>query len=287
MTRNARAGIHGLLLLALLALAPASAQAQLRMQGEAEQGGLVVGSVAPGSEVLLNEKALRIGEDGTFVIGFDRDAEPEARLEVRHANGVRELRTLRVQPRDWKIERIDGLPQKKVTPNTKALKRIRAEAALIRKARKRDTAEALFASGFLRPVPGRISGVFGSQRILNGQPRSPHSGTDYAAPAGTPVRATADGVVSLVHEDMYFTGKTVMIDHGHGLASVYAHMSDIAVKEGARVRQGDVIGAVGASGRATGPHLHFGISWRDIRLDPETVLAVLPAESQAALRSDD
>ncbi len=269
-----------LLVLLLLAAAPGVAWAQLVLEGAAEQGGLLLGRVAPGSEVRLDERPVRVAEDGAFVLGFDRDAAAEAALEVRHANGIREQRTLTVAPRDWEVQRIDGLPSKQVAPDDDALRRIRAEAALIRAARKRDSAEALFASGFLRPVEGRISGVFGSQRILNGQPRSPHSGTDYAAPAGTPVKATADGVVSLAHADMFFTGKTVMIDHGHGLASVYAHLSEVAVVEGARGRRGEVIGAVGATGRATGPHLHFGISWHDVRLDPETVLTVLPAPGE-------
>jgi murein DD-endopeptidase MepM/ murein hydrolase activator NlpD len=134
-----------------------------------------------------------------------------------------------------------------------------------------------FETGFLQPAQGRISGVFGSQRILNGQPRSPHSGLDIAAPTGTPIVATADGIVSLVHDGMVLTGKTVMIDHGFGLDSVYIHMSDISVEQGQRVRQGDPIGAIGMTGRTNGPHLHFGISWYGAKLDPQTVMAALPA----------
>ena len=176
---------------------------------------------------------------------------------------------------------MDGLPPSTVTPDPVTAELIRQQGSLIVAARNRTESLPFFETGFMQPAEGRISGVFGSQRILNGQARSPHSGLDIAAPTGTLVRATADGVVSLVHDGMVLTGKTVMIDHGFGLDSVYIHMSEITVESGQAVRQGDVIGAIGMTGRTNGPHLHFGISWYGAKLDPQTVMAALPAGQNA------
>ena len=158
--------------------------------------------------------------------------------------------------------------------------RIRAENARIAEARAVDRAEPMFESGFVWPVVGPISGVFGSQRVLNGEPRRPHYGVDVAAPPGTPVTAPADGVVAIAHPDMYYTGGTVLIDHGHGLTSVYSHLEEVWVKEGARLRQGDPIGSVGATGRATGPHLDWRINWFDQRLDPALLVPPMPEPAQ-------
>lgn len=260
----------------LLALSAAPAAAEVTVTGEAVQGGLVQGRTEPGASVALDGKPVPVGENGGFLLGFGRDAAPQAHLTVRHADGATEERLLEVARRDWDIQRIDGLPEKQVTPDPALLERIKAEAALIAKARERVTPGAWAVSGFSAPAPGRVSGVFGSQRILNGEPRSPHSGTDIAAPQGTPVAAAADGTVSLAQPDLFYTGRTVMVDHGQGLASVYAHLSEISVREGQAVRRGEIIGRVGASGRATGPHLHWGVSWFDVKLDPELVLRALP-----------
>lgn len=269
------------LLLALGFFAPAQADPSgtaIALHGALEQGGLAIGRAAPGSRVFLDGRELRVAADGSFVLGFDRGAPAEAVLVLRRPDGTEAVRRLAVVARDWPVQRIDGLPPKKVTPDPAGLARIRTEGALIAAARERDTDRPWFVGGFAAPAAGPVSGVFGSQRILNGEPRAPHSGTDIAAPAGSPVRAAADGVVSLVHPDMFFTGVTVMIDHGHGLASVYAHLESAVLAAGRAVRRGDTIGRVGASGRATGPHLHWGVSWFGVRLDPETVLRVLPAE---------
>ena len=269
------------ILLTILFLIAASFPAwavELSFSGLFAQGGLVVGKTVPGSTVSVDGSPVRVSPDGEFLIGFDRDAGSAVEIHVTDPSGNSEVRRMAVADRDFPVQRIDGLPPKQVTPDPETLKRIRAEGALIAAARKHDTATAFFRSGFVWPVQGRISGVFGSQRILNGEPRSPHSGTDIAAPAGTPVLATADGVVALVHGDMFYTGKTVMIDHGHGLMSVYAHMSAITVKEGDPVRRGQPIGKVGSSGRATGPHLHWGVSLFATRLDP----ALLVPEMKSA-----
>ncbi len=242
----------------------------LDLQGKAEQGGLVVGAARPGAMVTLDGRAVPVDGDGRFLLGFGRDAASTARLVV---DG--EARTIAVARRAWDVQRIDGLPPAKVTPDPAALARIKAETELVAARRAVVTPKARFLAGVVAPAEGRVSGVFGSQRILNGEARAPHSGTDIAAPVGTPVHAVANGVVTLAHPDLYFTGMTVMLDHGLGLQTVYAHLSRMDVAEGQRVARGQQIGTVGASGRATGPHLHWGATWLDVRLDPETVLRVL------------
>ncbi|MFZ0487322.1 MAG: M23 family metallopeptidase [Arenicellales bacterium] len=258
-------------LLACLAVTAAPAGV-LSLDGPMEQGGMVIGRVTPGSEVSLDGTRVNVSPAGVFVIGFDRDAAPAARLDVAYPDGGVEHRTLRVEQRKYPTERINGLPSAEVTPGPKALKRIRRESEMIASARTTDGSRTDFTAGFIRPVPGRVSGVFGSQRILNGKPRRPHYGVDFAAPKGTPVKAPAPGVITLVDKDMYFTGGTVILDHGHGISSVFIHLSRIDVSVGQQVARGEVIGAVGATGRATGPHLHWGVNWFKTRLDPELLL---------------
>lgn len=248
----------------------------LEITGRFEQGGLAVGTAPVGSIVTFNGKPLATTYVGRFVMGFDRDAPGTADIEIKLPDGQIEKRTLTIQPRTWEIERINGLPGRLVTPNAKTQAKIEADNKLMAAARARTESVPFFETGFLMPAEGRKSGVFGSQRILNGKPRAPHLGLDIAAPIGTPVKATADGIVSLAKADMVLTGKSVVIEHGFGLDSIYIHMNDIRVKDGDRVRQGDVIGEIGKTGRTSGPHLHFGITWFDTRLDPEVVMAVMP-----------
>ncbi|MBL6946112.1 MAG: M23 family metallopeptidase [Rhodospirillales bacterium] len=250
--------------------------AELHFEGNFTQGGLVMGQTLPGSSVFVDGVPVRVSPTGDFLLGFGRNAATDVEIRVVAPSGQSEVRQLAVKARAYKIQRIDGLPPKQVTPDPEVLKRIKAESALIKGARKIDTPSLHFRSGFAWPVHGVVSGVFGSQRILNGKPRSPHSGVDIAAPRGTPVKAAADGMVSLVHEDMYYTGKTVLIDHGLGLASVFIHMDEILVREGQRVNKGMPIGKVGATGRATGPHLHWGISLFQTRLDPALLVSPIP-----------
>jgi len=262
---------------ALLCFAATAGMAQdVALNGRLEQGGLVVGQTVPGAHVTLDAKSIAVAEDGTFVIGFDRDAPATAELSISPPGGGAQKQTLTIAPRAWAIERVDGLPQKLVTPDPVTEAQIAADNTLMIAVRERTEPTPFYRSGFLRPAEGRISGVFGSQRILNGVPRSPHLGLDIAGPVGTPVRAAADGIVSLAEPGMILTGQTVVIEHGYGLDTVYIHMSEIKVSDGQRVKQGEVIGAIGQSGRANGPHLHFGVTWFNTRLDPETVLAVLP-----------
>ncbi len=270
-------GAHGFFLLfffLLFSLPALAAPPELR--GEAEQGGAVFGRAAAGAKVFLDGQAVPVDGAGRFVLGFARDAAPRAVLRVIESSGAAAEVALAVKPRAWEVQRIDGLPQDKVTPPPALLERIAADNRAIAAARARIGGRADYLSGFVSPVDGIVSGVFGAQRILNGEAKAPHSGVDIAAPMGTPVRAAADGVVSLVHSDMFYTGRTVMIDHGLGLQTVYAHLSRGDVKAGQRVRRGQTIGAVGASGRATGPHLHWGASWLDRRLDPARLVEIPP-----------
>ncbi len=264
--------------IAFLVLAAAPAQAA-ELEGPLMQGGLVVGTAAPGSQVIFDGQQVRVSPEGTFVIGFGRDAAQESVLTLRAPGGREEVRRLAIEKRSYKVQRIDGLPKRQVTPPESVWKRIKAEQDMIVAVRRRDSALLLLRDGFAWPAQGRISGVYGSQRILNGKPKRPHFGVDVAAPKGTPVHAAAAGVVALMHDDMYYTGKTVMLDHGHGVTSVYIHMSKIVVRDGETVRQGQPIGAIGKSGRATGPHLHWGVYWGETPLDPALLVPPMPASA--------
>ncbi|HEY9079225.1 M23 family metallopeptidase [Magnetovibrio sp.] len=263
------------ILIALIVLFAVPAQA-LELQGAFKQGGLVIGHTAPGAQVTLDGETVDVAADGAFVIGFGRDAKPHAVLKVVEPGGKIDEHALTIVKQDYKIQRIDGLPARKVTPKPEDVARIKADNAKIWGVRGAISPESRFLSGFRWPVTGPISGVFGSQRILNGQPKNPHNGVDVAAPEGTPIVAPADGVVALVHDDMFYTGKTVMIDHGLGLTTVYAHMDSIAVIEGQVVSQGDAIGTVGKTGRVTGAHLHWGMTWKSVHLDPMLATEPMP-----------
>ena len=258
--------------------APAqAAEAGMSLEGRSSQGGLLRGRVAPGSTVTLDGAPVRVSEEGWFLVGFGRDAPPEAVLTATFPDGRRERRTLRIERREYRIQRIDGLPPGKVAPRSEEdLARIRAEVAMVKKARLVDAPRTDFLDGFRWPVKGRITGVYGSQRILNGQPRRPHYGIDVAAPAGTKVLAPAAGVVTLTHPDMFFSGGTLILDHGHGLSSAFLHLSRILVEVGERVAQGQPIAEVGSTGRSTGPHLDWRINLFDRRIDPMPLAGPMP-----------
>jgi murein DD-endopeptidase MepM/ murein hydrolase activator NlpD len=258
--------------LVLLILLAFPALAEVRLSGSIEQGALVLGQALPGTRLRLDGVPVMVGPDGRFALGFGREANDKAELLIEEPGQSAQTMTLHVTPRSWDIQRIEGLPEKQVTPDPKTLERIKRENEWIADARAHSKPEALFQTGFQRPAEGVVSGVFGSQRILNGQARSPHSGVDFAAPVGAPVLAAADGVVVMAEGDLFYTGQTVMIDHGLGVNTVYAHMSGISVKLGQRVIKGQAIGKVGASGRATGPHLHWGLSVGAVKLDPLSAL---------------
>lgn len=264
-------------LAACLAAAPAVAADRVVFEGEPTQGALVVGHAPVDAEVRVDGRPVSVSSQGRFVFGVGRDAQGPVEVTVT-AGGKTTKHRLPVADREYEIQRIDGLPPDKVTPSEKDLERIRAEQALINRARARDLAREGFAGDWTWPVTGIITGVYGSQRILNGEPRSPHYGVDVAAPEGAPIRAPAAGIVALAHEDMYFSGHTVILDHGHGVTSTLIHMSEMHVQAGDEVERGQVIGAVGATGRATGPHLHWGVNWFNTRLDPALLVPPMPSE---------
>jgi hypothetical protein len=244
----------------------------VRWQGPLVQGGLLIGHAPPGSEVSFDGTPLAVSQNGQFLFGFGRGHDQASELLVTLPDGESWRQTLKPESRDFDIQRIDGLPDNMVTPPAETLARIRREAELARAVRANPSDRTDWAEGFIWPLSGRISGVYGSQRILNGQPRAPHWGLDIAAPTGTLVRAPAGGEVRLIHPDMYFSGGTIFLDHGHGLISSFLHLSEILVERGQVVEQGEVIGQVGATGRATGPHLDWRISWHDVRVDPQLLL---------------
>ncbi|GAB3095835.1 M23 family metallopeptidase [Lysobacter terrae] len=238
----------------------------------ASQGALVFGKVPAGSVVRYGERELHATPYGTAVFGIGRDEAGPVRVEVQRADGSREAVSIAVTPRDWPIERVEGVPPDTVNPPPDIAARIEREQALVAAARLRDDDRTDFVQRFIWPVQGRVSGRFGNQRVYNGTPKAPHSGMDIAAEAGTPVLAPAAGVVTFANADLYLTGGTLLLDHGHGVSSNFLHLSRIDVHVGDRVEQGQVIGAVGATGRATGPHLHWGMNWFDVRIDPLLVL---------------
>lgn len=262
--------------LALVPGARADAPA-LELTGKLSQGALVEGRTQPGNRIELNGGKVQVDPEGRFLIGFGRDAPPQAELIVYSQHAMPARHVLDIEQRSYQEQHIDGLPGKMVSPPESALARIRREAALVAAARRISTPASYFASGFDWPIrTGIVTGVYGSRRVLNGEPRRPHYGIDIAAPAGTPVYAPATGVISLVHEDMYFTGGTLIIDHGHGLSSTMIHLQRVLVAEGEQVAGGQLVGEVGATGRATGPHLDWRINLFSTRLDPELIPGLAP-----------
>jgi murein DD-endopeptidase MepM/ murein hydrolase activator NlpD len=266
-------------LLCLLAAASACAASDRHtdVPDIAQQGALVVGHTARGNQVLLGERPLRVGTDGAFAFGVARDEAGPLKLTVRWFDGATETVNIRISGRDWPIENIHGVPPTTVNPPPEIAARIAREQAAVSAARLLDDARDDYEESFHWPVHGRISGRFGNQRVYvlddgTAVPKSPHSGMDIAAKTGTPVLAPASGVVSFVAPALYLTGGTVVLDHGHGVSSNFLHLSRIDVHVGDRVRQDQAIGAVGATGRASGPHLHWGMSWFDVRVDPLLVL---------------
>ncbi len=265
-----------ILIIFFLSLAIVANDKKLELSGNLIQGGLVYGETAPGSKVKFNQHWVRVSSNGTFILGFGRNFPEHADLIIYSAAGSKSVYKLKIKLREYKIQRIDGLPDDKVNPDEKALQRIRKEQAEIAKARDIDDARQDYLSGFIWPVQGPITGVYGSQRILNGQARQPHYGVDIAAPSGNPVAAPAAGIVTYVNPDMYFSGGTLVLDHGHNLSSSFLHLQKILVKVGDVVEQGQTIALVGATGRVTGAHLDWRMNWREQRLDPALIMGDTP-----------
>lgn len=263
-------------LLLCLALPAGATEAVFRLQGEIRQGALVLGTAPAGASVKLDGRPLRVSPSGAFVFGFGRDQTGAATLVVTGPDGRKEQRTLAIAKRDYLIQRIDNLPQAMVTPPAETLERIRREQAMLNATRRIDSGETWFAEGFRWPVTGPISGIYGSQRILNGEPRAPHLGVDVAVPTGTPIAAPAGGAVLLAEADFYYTGGTIVLDHGHGVTSIFMHLSRLSAAVGQQVKAGEIVGEVGATGRATGPHLHWGMYWLDRPIDPQPLVGEMP-----------
>jgi murein DD-endopeptidase MepM/ murein hydrolase activator NlpD len=248
----------------------------LEINSEWQQGAVIRGQVAPGTKVEFLQRQVRVAEDGKFVIGLGRDFPAEAVVTTTAPSGEQKAHRFVVKQRDYDIQKVTGVPQRTVTPDPEQVARSRREAAMATDARKHDLPLKHFADEFQWPLIGRISGVYGSQRFYNGVPNSPHYGVDVAMPAGTQVVAPAAGLVTLVHPDMFFSGGTLIIDHGHGLSSTFIHLSKILVEEGETIQQGQAIALVGATGRATGPHLDWRMNWFDQRVDPALLVGPMP-----------
>jgi len=263
-------------LMVMSSISLAASPQPYELSGDFVQGGLIMGKTAPGATVTLEGKAIRVSPEGQFLFGFGRDYKKEATLVVTYPSGKSYSQVIEVARRNYKIERVDGLPPSKVTPSDAFLKRIRRENAEIARIRAVDTPKEWFQSGWVWPAHGRISGVYGSQRVLNGVPKRPHFGIDVAAPNGADVWASTDGLVRMAEKDLFYTGGTIMIDHGFGLVSVYSHLSALSVKPGDFVQQGQKIGEVGSTGRSTGPHLDWRLNWFKERLDPQLLLGPMP-----------
>ncbi|MEP4148324.1 MAG: M23 family metallopeptidase [Halioglobus sp.] len=254
------------------------------LEGQLIQGGLIWGSAPAGSSVSLDGSALDVLDDGTFFAGFGRNAGPTAELMIAGPEPCSQ--TLAVTSRKYRISRVEGVPQETVTPSEEHLARIRRERAIVGAAKSQrlqrpDLLNNALA-GFEWPATGRVSGVYGSQRIYNGTPKNPHYGVDVAVPTGTPVHAPTAGVITLAEPDLFYSGGTVILDHGYGLSSSFLHMSKVHVEVGQEIRSGDLIGEVGATGRATGPHLDWRMSWRSERVDPQLLVPPMPSTVPAA-----
>ena len=243
----------------------------IEFKGKFLQGHYIVGITEPSAEIIINNKKIKVSKDGYFVFGIDRDRKFDFEI-IEIKDGKKEKVIKKVLKRKYNIQRIDGLEESKVTPPEYVYERIKKENNKIGKARSIDSDLPFFKNNFIMPVKGIISGVFGSQRILNGKPRWPHYGIDIAAKQGTKIKSSGTGIVTMAEPDLYYTGGTIIMDHGHGISTIYSHLATLDVNVGDEVMQGEVIGTVGSTGRSTGPHLDFRVNWFQTRLDPMSVI---------------
>ena len=262
------------ILISLVFLLITTSSFAVTFDGKFIQGSFIIGKTEPGSEVFIDKKRVKVTSDGFFVFGLSRDRKYDVVITL-NKDGHKKKIVKKVQKRKYNIQRIDGLEEKKVTPPEEGYERIKRENKWIGEARAIDSDLTFFKKKFI--VPGEnaiITGVYGSQRILNGKPKWPHYGLDFAADEVTKIKAMLDGVVTLAEPDLFYTGGTLIFDHGHGISTLYMHMEKILVKKGQKVKQGDIIGTVGSTGRATGAHLDVRLNWFQTRLDPATVLDI-------------
>ena len=243
----------------------------IEFQGKFIQGHFILGKTNPNAEIIVGKKKVKVSRNGFFVFGIDRDRKFDLTF-TKTLDGKTSKITKKVFKRKYNIQRIDGLAENKVTPPESVYKRIKKENNAIGEARAINSNLLFFKEKFVMPVEGIISGVYGSQRILNGKPRWPHYGIDIAAKQGTMILSSGTGIVTMAEDDLYYTGGTIIMDHGHGISTIYSHLENILVSVGDQINQGDVIGTVGSTGRSTGPHLDFRINWFQTRLDPMSVL---------------
>ena len=243
----------------------------IEFKGKFLQGHYIVGITDPDAKIIVGKKEVRVSKDGYFVFGIDRDRKFDISI-TKIIENKKEVITKKVFKRKYNIQRIDGLEESKVTPPESVYKRIKEENNKIGEARAINSDLPFFKNRFIMPVEGIISGVYGSQRILNGKPRWPHYGIDIAAKQGTMIKSSGSGIVTMAEDDLYYTGGTIIMDHGHGISTIYSHLENVMVSVGDKINQGDIIGTVGSTGRSTGPHLDFRINWFQTRLDPMSVL---------------
>ena len=260
-----------LLFITLVLFSPNSLSA-IELQGKFYQGNLILGKVESKSKVFIDKKKIKVSDQGFFVFGLAKNRKNDVKIEVIN-NDFKNKITKKVYKKKYLIQKIDGLPKKQVTPPKEFYTRIKNDNKLIAKARSVKSDLVFFKDKFALPLTNSIiTGVYGSQRILNGIPKSPHYGLDFAAKEGTEIKAMLDGIVTLSEKDLYYTGGTVIFDHGHGVSTLYMHMKDIYVKSGQKVKRNEVIGTVGKTGRSTGAHLDIRLNWFDVKLDPASVL---------------
>jgi murein DD-endopeptidase MepM/ murein hydrolase activator NlpD len=267
---------YALAMISLSILPVISAQAEIQLSGEIKQGGLVIGKTDANNLVTLNKKVLTVSKQGDYVFAFSRDDKTQYTLTVTSPTGKIETQTFTPTTRDYKISRVEGISKKIMNPNKKANVRAGVDRAAIVKVRKISSDLTDFSQGFIAPRSSRITGVYGSQRFYNGVPKNPHFGVDYAGQIGAPVKAPASGTILLWVPDMFYSGGTLVIDHGHGITSNFLHLSASMVKVGDKVKQGQVIAKVGNSGRVTGPHLDWRMNWHQVRFDPQLAMKINP-----------
>ena len=243
----------------------------IEFKGKFLQGHYIIGVTDPSAKIIIDKKKVKVSKDGFFVFGLDRDRKFDVTI-TKDLNGKKEIIVKKILKRKYNIQRINGLPESKVTPPETVYKRIKEENNKIGQARSIDSNLPFFKNQFIMPVEGIISGIYGSQRILNGKPKWPHYGIDIAAKKGTMIKSSGSGTVTMAEDDLYYTGGTIIMDHGHGISTIYSHLENVLVSVGDKINQGDIIGTVGSTGRSTGPHLDFRINWFQTRLDPMSVL---------------
>ena len=255
----------------LFIILPLNHSNSIEFRGKFLQGHFIVGMTDPSSKIIIDKKNVKVSKDGYFVFGIDRDRKFDVTI-IKILGEKKEKIIKKVLKRKYNIQRIDGLEESKVTPPESVYKRIKDENNKIGEARSINSDLPFFKDQFIMPVKGIISGVYGSQRILNGKPKWPHYGIDIAAKQGTLIKSSGSGVVTMAEEDLYYTGGTIIMDHGHGISTIYSHLETVLVSVGDQINKGDVIGTVGSTGRSTGPHLDFRVNWFQTRLDPMSVL---------------